>query len=348
MRNKLFFVVIGILTISFNASSQALRDPFIPQLIEPKHEVLSQQPPSVTPPPENLFTEKIFTLASINAKDALEQLNQIGDTLLSKEGSATSHLATNSLVIKETKNRLQLIGEWLKQLDVPKQQVQITAHIISSSRTALQELGLEWGMLSGSPNNSRYQRYNRYDAVSVAGQFNFNLLRLGEGLLELKLNALEKENLLSIIASPRLVASHKHPASIQQGTEIPYVTSTEKKTHVQFKDAVLGMEVTPTISRSDHIELLLKISHNSPDKALTASDNHYLAINKQEIVTSVTIRNNETLILGGIFQQKQESTESGLPVLSEIPFLGRLFTHTGKHIDRRVLMVFITPKLINI
>ncbi|MDE5308090.1 hypothetical protein PY546_18570 [Providencia stuartii] len=60
------------------------------------------------------------------------------------------------------------------------------------------------------------------------------------------------------------------------------------------------------------------------------------------------MRNNETLILGGIFQQKQEKTETGLPFLSNIPLLGKLFTNTGEHIDRRVLVVFITPKLINI
>ncbi|QIC14255.1 transporter [Providencia vermicola] len=346
MNNKLLFVVT-ILLISLKVTAQEMRDPFIPLLKEANgnETVLisaKSTPQKIVAP----LVEKIFTLTSVSADTALQQLQQTHTALLSNEGFATSHSITNSLVIKDTAIRLKLIEDWLKQLDVPKQQVQITAHIISSSRTALQELGLEWGMLSGSPNNKRYQRYNRYD--STQGQFNFNLLRLGEGLLELKLNALEKENLLSIIASPRLMASHKHPASIQQGTEIPYVTSTEKTTNVQFKDAVLGMEVTPTLSRGDQVELLLKISHNSPDTALTTSESNYLAINKQEIATSVTIRNNETLILGGIFQQKQEKTETGFPFLSDIPLLGKLFTSTGKHIDRRILVVFITPKLISI
>lgn len=85
-----------------------------------------------------------------------------------------------------------------------------------------------------------------------------------------------------------------------------------KKTHVQFKDAVLGMEVTPLLHAMKKIELILKISHNSPDTALTSSQHHHLAINKQEIATTVTIKNNETLILGGIFQQNKK-TEMGLP-----------------------------------
>ncbi len=74
-------------------------------------------------------------------------------------------------------------------------------------------------MAGGNLNANHLYRYNRYSSIS--GQFAFNVLSLGDGLLEMKLKALEKENLLSIIASPRLVASHQQPASIQQGTEIP-------------------------------------------------------------------------------------------------------------------------------
>lgn len=75
--------------------------------------------------------------------------------------------------------------------DIPQQQVQITAHIISSSRTALQALGLEWGMLGESATDGHHSRYNRYSSQS--GQMALNVLRLGEGLLEMKLNALEKK-----------------------------------------------------------------------------------------------------------------------------------------------------------
>ena len=342
---KTKFLSAGILSflIILSAHGQEIRDPFIPlsETNEVQTLLLTETNQS-----KAVLVEKIFKLVSIDAKEVAQQLIQPSMSLLSSLSTVHHDDITNSLLIKDSQARLSLIAEWLKQKDIPQQQVQITAHIISSSRTALQELGLEWGMLAGSSTKSHHNKYNRYN--SVPGQFSFNMLRLGEGLLEMKLNALEKENLLSIIASPRLMASHKQPASIQQGTEIPYVTSSEKKTHVQFKDAVLGMDVTPTIFRDEKIELTLKISHNSPDTALTSSQNHHLAINKQEIATSVTIKNNETLILGGIFQQKQEKTETGLPFLSHLPILGSLFTNSAEHIDRRVLVVFITPKLINI
>ena len=343
MNTKIIFLWLLSLLFISPIYAQEIRDPFIPLSETAEIQIA---PLEAMAQPEAILVEKIFKLTSIDVKEVSQQLKLPETSLLSNQGSVTHDIMTNSLIIKDNQQRISLIEEWLKQKDIPKQQVQITAHIISSSRTALQELGLEWGMLARSSTKSHHNRYNRYN--SVPGQFSFNVLKLSEGLLELKLNALEKENLLSIIASPRLMASHKQPASIQQGTEIPYVTSNEKKTHVQFKDAVLGMDVTPTISRDEKVELILKISHNSPDTALTSSQNQHLAINKQEIATSVTIKNNETLILGGIFQQKKEKTETGLPFLSHIPVLGNLFKNSAEHIDRRVLVVFITPKLVNI
>ncbi|MGG4609880.1 secretin N-terminal domain-containing protein [Providencia sp. Me31A] len=346
--NPLMFIFGTIFWLpTFHLFAHEMRDPFqapppIEEKMQPATSAATTNPATTAPP----LIEKIFKLISTDAQEVHRQLKHPDTLLLSKESTVYHDIATNSIIIKDNPERIALVEEWLKQQDKPNQQVQITAHIISSSRTALQELGLEWGMLAGSSTHSHLNRYNRY--YSAPGQFAFNVLRLNEGLLELKLNALEKENLLSIIASPRLVASHQQPASIQQGTEIPYVTSSEKKTHVQFKDAVLGMDVTPTIIRNKKIEMNLKISHNSPDTALTSGQNHHLAINKQEISTSVTVKHNETLVLGGIFQQKKEKTATGLPFLSDIPLLGALFTNTAEHIDKRVLIVFITPKLINI
>lgn len=350
MNNPFFFIrlIAIILSLTFSpVFAEPIRDPFVPLL--PIEENVQPSITHPTPSSKNdnvIWHEKIFKLVSIKAQEVQRLLTQPEMVLLSKTATIHHDPTTNSVIIKESPDRLALIEEWIKQKDLPQQQVQITAHIISSSKTALQELGLEWGMLAGNTTHSRLNRYNRYH--SIPGQFSFNVLKLSEGLLEMKLNALEKENLLSIIASPRLMASHQQAASIQQGTEIPYVTSSEKKTHVQFKDAVLGMDVTPTIFGDEKVALNLKISHNSPDTALTSGQNHHLAINKQEMTTSVTIKNNETLILGGIFQQKQEKTQTGLPLLSQVPFLGRLFTNSAEHIDRRVLVVFITPKLIDI
>lgn len=174
----------------------------------------------------------------------------------------------------------------------------------------------------------------------------FNIARINSRLLELELSALEQEKQLAIIASPRLTAAHEKTASIKQGTEIPYVSRDNDTIRVEFKEAVLGMEVTPIIQRSNKIRLLLKISQNTPGIALVQGGSEHLSIDKQEIMTEVTIHDGETLMLGGIFQQKQQQHAAKIPFLSSLPLLGILFSHKRDQHSRHELVIFITPKLI--
>ena len=338
-------IFIGFLFISKWSYSETIKDPFQPpQFQTVALSDLVTEIENITPISLN---HQLIKLHSVNATTIAEQLNSHRPSLLSEEAEITVELQTNSLIIKEKIENMPIILAWIKEADIPKQQVQITAHIISSSQEALQELGLDWGLSSKAVAGSPASKHLRYEGGS--GKFAFNLIQIGQSLLSVKLNALEQKNLLSIIASPRLMASHEKTASIKQGTEIPYVTQNDKNKHdVQFKDAVLGMEVIPTIQPKGQIILSLKISHNSPGTALSLGDNKFLAINKQEINTSVTVNHGQTLILGGIFQQKQEDRESSIPLLSDIPLIGRLFTHADKHASRRELVIFITPRLVDI
>lgn len=146
----------------------------------------------------------------------------------------------------------------------------------------------------------------RLPAISVAtatSRVGFNIGRINGRLLELELSALEQKQQLDIIASPRLLASHLQPASIKQGSEIPYQVSSGESgaTSVEFKEAVLGMEVTPTVLQKGRIRLKLHISQNVPGQVLQQADGEVLAIDKQEIETQVEVKNGETIALGGIF-----------------------------------------------
>lgn len=338
-------VFIGFLFISKWVYSETIKDPFQPPQFQPiaLNETITEIE-NITPTSLN---HQLIKLHSVDAATIADQLNYHRPSLLSEQAKITIAPQINSLIIKEKTENMPIILAWIKESDIPKQQVQITAHIISSSQEALQELGLDWGLSSKAVAGSPASKHLRYEGS--AGKFVFNLIQIRQSLLSVKLNALEQKNLLSIIASPRLMASHEKSASIKQGTEIPYVTQDDKNKHdVQFKDAVLGMEVIPTIKSAGQIMLSLKISHNSPGTAISLGDNKFLAINKQEINTSVTINHGETLILGGIFQQKQEDRESSIPFLSDIPLVGRLFTHSDKHASRRELVIFITPRLVDI
>ncbi len=182
------------------------------------------------------------------------------------------------------------------------------------------------------------------DASTRAG---FNIGKINGRLLELELSALERKQQVEIIASPRLLASHMQPASIKQGSEIPYQVSSGESgaTSVEFKEAVLGMEVTPTVLQQGRVRLKLRISENTPAR-LKQENGEALAIDKQEIETLVEVRSGETLALGGIFSQKNKTARDSVPLLGDIPVLGRLFRRDGKDNERRELVVFITPRIL--
>lgn len=273
-------------------------------------------------------------------------------TLLSTRGSVTVDKRTNTLLIRDTEEALAQLEPWVKELDLPLAQVQLAAHIVTISSEHLQALGVNWGLGEGDVANKALRLNNFNVGLPVdtpAINAGFHLARLNGRLLDLELMALEQESQVEIIASPRLFTAHQQTASIKQGTEIPYQVSSgaSGSTSIEFKEAVLGMEVTPDILRAGRITLNLKISQNMPGQTIKQGDNgEALAIDKQEIQTQVTVADGETIVLGGIFQQQKKNSDRQVPLLGEVPVFGHLFrNHTQQH-TRRELVIFITPTLI--
>ncbi|MGE4801028.1 DNA uptake porin HofQ [Yersinia hibernica] len=292
-----------------------------------------------------------LALQYADAEQVAESLNLAEGGLLSPLGSVVVDKRTNTLLIRDTPASLALLKNWLTEMDLPLQQVQLAAHIVTISRENLQELGVRWGMGEGKPAPAlRMNDFNvNLPLPNSAVNAGFNVARIGGRLLELELSALEQENQVDIIASPRLVTSHQQTASIKQGSDIPYTVSQGKKgaTTIEFKEAVLGMEVTPKILRNGKITLNLKISQNMPGMAMKRGDSETLLIDKQEIKTQITVNDGETIVLGGIFQQKSSQGINKVPILADIPWLGGLFKQDAQQQSRRELVIFITPKLIS-
>ncbi len=299
--------------------------------------------------PESLSNLSL-ALQYANAEQVADSLNLAEGGLLSPLGSVVVDKRTNTLLIRDTPASLALLNSWLAEMDLPLQQVQLAAHIVTISRENLQELGVRWGMGEPQPTSAlRMSDFNvNLPLPTSAVSAGFNVARIGGRLLELELSALEQENQVDIIASPRLVTSHQQTASIKQGSDIPYTVSRGKKgtTTIEFKEAVLGMEVTPKILRNGKITLNLKISHNMPGMAMKRGDSETLLIDKQEIKTQITVNDGETIVLGGIFQQKNSQGVNKVPMLADIPWLGGLFKQDAQQQSRRELVIFITPRLI--
>lgn len=296
---------------------------------------------------------KVFSPVHADVIELAASLKAAGDKLLSAKGNITIDKRTNRLIIQDNKPAMKLISDWIAEMDFPMGQVEIAAHIVTVNQDKLHELGVKWSLANAKEGATPQQITGIGADVSVSAgstRVGFNIARIDGRLLEMELSALEQQQQLEIIASPRLMAAHQQPASIKQGTEIPYQVSSGESgaTSVEFKEAVLGMEVTPTIQPKGNIRLKLRISQNMPGRSMQQANGEVLAINKQEIETVVSVKDGETLALGGIFQQHNQDRRDNIPILSDIPLLGSLFRHDAKEHQRRELVVFITPRLIPI
>lgn len=280
------------------------------------------------------------------------ELAKAGDKLLSSRGALTVDKRTNRLIVRDDREHLPALETWVKEMDIPVGQVELAAHIVTINETSLRELGVKWNLADAAGETGAGKITALSSALAVPDattRAGFNIGKINGRLLELELSALEQKQKVDIIASPRLLASHLQPASIKQGSEIPYQVSSGESgaTSVEFKEAVLGMEVTPTVLQNNRVRLKLRISENMPGQVLQQADGEVLAIDKQEIETQVEVKSGETLALGGIFSQKNKNARDSVPFLGDIPLLGHLFRHDGKDNERRELVVFITPRIIS-
>ena len=287
-----------------------------------------------------------FTIKHMELTELSSMVNQPG--FLSEQGNAIIDKRTNSLIIHDVKSQIDTIRRVIKQLDKPIPQIHISAHIVTMSHESLSELGIKWGYSGRSS-----QLLDKFDVglatLNPAASVGFNLAKRSGHLLNLELSALEAENQVEIIASPNLLTSNHHMASIKQGTEIPYEVSSGNNgaTAIEFKQAVLGLEVTPRILSNEQLILDLYITQNTAGQSIKRSDGgESLAIDTQEIKTQVLVKNGETIILGGIFQQQNSQNNQKVPTINELPIVGHLFKNSAKKYKKRELVIFITPQLV--
>lgn len=277
--------------------------------------------------------------------DAITQLIQ-NTAHLSQQGQVIFLKEKGIVVVNDANERKKAIHALIEQLDLVPAQIHISAHIVTMSDESINELGINWNYKSDSSGLSNLN-FN-LGVSSSSANIGFNIATRSGNFLQLELSALEAENQVEIVASPNLMTSNKETASIKQGTEIPYevASGTNGNTTIEFKQAVLGLEVTPRILKNGLIELTLIVTQNTAGKTIKKSDGgESLAIDTQEIKSKVIVRQSETVVLGGIFQQQITNQTKEVPGLGKMPLIGGLFRYDGKTIQKRELVVFITPKL---
>jgi len=161
--------------------------------------------------------------------------------------------------------------------------------------------------------------------------------------LNLELSALEADGRGKVISSPRVVTADKQQALIEQGEEIPYQKATSSgATSVEFKKANLKLEVTPQITPDGNIILAVDVNKDSRGAPAPGG----FAIDTKHVKTNVQVENGGTVVLGGIFTQRELDSVTKIPFFGDIPVLGNLFKTTGRTNDKTELLIFITPKIV--
>ena len=297
------------------------------------------------------------------ASDVMKSLTTGSGSLLSPSGTITFDDRSNVLLIQDDARSLKNIKKLIADLDKPIEQIVIEARIVTITDESLKELGVRWGIFNpteaarrvsgsldanGFSNISNNLNVNFATTVTPAGSLALQVAKINGRLLDLELTALERENNVEIIASPRLLTTNKKSASIKQGTEIPYVVTNGKNDtqSVEFREAVLGLEVTPHISKDNNILLDLLVSQNSPGNRVAYGQNEVVSIDKQEINTQVFAKDGETIVLGGVFHDTITKGVDKVPLLGDIPGIKHLFSKESERHQKRELVIFVTPHIL--
>lgn len=168
----------------------------------------------------------------------------------------------------------------------------------------------------------------------------------GASFLEAQLAALETTTTGKIISAPKVVTMDDVKAIIRQGAEVPYVTpaSGTSPATVSFKEALLKLEVKPKITDEGKISMEIKCSNDRPDWTQERQGNP--PILKNEVESTVVVADGDTVVIGGVSRETDETIDQGIPWFYKIPVLGWLFKRQDITRQKRQLLVFITPRIL--
>ncbi|WP_442892113.1 type IV pilus secretin PilQ [Acinetobacter sp. 99] len=317
-----------------------------------------------------------------NNSSGLSGNDTLSGGLLSPRGTVSVDPRTNTLIVNDTSQKIDQIRKMVDLLDVSVKQVMIEARIVSASTDFTREMGVKWGILSqGITNNNdllvggsdktlwnlrdpkknsetggwKYE-IERPDNLNVdlgavtpgASRIAFGLISLSDFMLDLELSAVQADGYGEVISTPKVMTADKQPAKIESGTKIPYASSSGGGANAvpktEFIDATLSLDVTPSITPEGKVMMKLNITKDSPSNPTPTGQ---LTINKNSIDTNVLVDNGETVVLGGIFEQENINSQTKVPFLGDIPYLGKLFRRERKTDNKRELLIFVTPRIVN-
>lgn len=165
---------------------------------------------------------------------------------------------------------------------------------------------------------------------------------------------MQEESRGEVISNPRVVTTNQREALIKQGKEIGYVTISAgaggvATPNVQFKEVVLELKVTPTITNDNRVFLNMQVKKDEVDRLIQLEGYGTVpSINRREVNTAVLVEDGQTVVIGGVYEFTDRNSISKVPFLGDVPFLGNLFKKRGRSKDKAELLVFVTPKVLRV
>lgn len=277
---------------------------------------------------------------------------------LSDRGRVVAENRTSAVVISDLDENIERAMKLIQSIDVPPAQVLIEGKVVEASDSFQRNIGVNWNLSGKQFDLGGNMRGRSSLAVSPGFGANRSLnlsFQLGTidvlGDLTSSLQLYETTGDVKVLSSPRIVTLHNEAAEINQTTQLPIVTSTvdaagNRTPTVQFKDITLKLAVTPQITNDGGVIMQVDVAR---EFAGAAPDQDAIAppINSRKAKTKVLVRNGQTAVIGGIYQNDQNTGLVKVPLLGDIPFLGWLFKSRSEKNDKNELMIFLTPRILN-
>ncbi|TWT19804.1 type IV pilus secretin PilQ [Luteimonas wenzhouensis] len=297
---------------------------------------------------------------------------------LSARGSLSFDRRTNTLLAIDIPQRVAEIKRLVQALDKPVDQVVIEARIVIANESFARDLGARFGVY-GSDNFNRWITSGSIDSnqgaygqvldpdheggITFNNPLNFaNAVTNGGSLAltilgnyvnwDLEISALQREGRGEVVSNPRIVTSNQKEAIIRQGQEVGYLTVTGGQSNsiptVEFKDVLLELRVTPTITNDGRVFLNMALKKDEIEGFVRSGAGDVPQINKREITTAVLVDDGQTVSIGGVYEFRDRSDLSKVPFLGDLPIIGNLFKKRGRSREKAELLIFVTPKVMRV
>jgi len=308
----------------------------------------------------NSRSSNVESVEEFNVSDVPESI-VVGKTFIVADNLA------NSILVQGTPESVRIITELVDKLDGRPQQVMISTVFGEATLGNGTDIGVSLGALSrggdrdASGSSLAGGRLPVADLLTNAG---LNAAAVGDFANGLNIygrindftgviRALETSTDFKILSRPTVYTANNRKAVISSGSRIAVPTNqynngtTGQSTNIEYQDVVLRFEVVPLINSEDEVTLRISLINDTVGEDQTVGDLTVPTIGTETITTTVTVKNNATVVIGGLVTEVERNSKSGVPVLSRIPGIGNLFSRTKKSVERRELLVFIQPKIVD-